>query len=140
MVEVPMIVTRQEAARVLADQKAGRTGTVEPDVASTTKIWEFGTRALPVMVQAEAALWEAIVGGRPLSPCMAALAVALHQAWPGQFNFADCACRGEYLELTKCHEKPGPPCARRLWLEEMRERMIMPPAIETAQTITPGRG
>lgn len=134
-----MIVTRQEAAQVLSAQKEGRTGTIEPDEGATTKIWAFGDRALPVMVQAEAVLWEAIAAGRPLTPCMAALALALHRAWPGQFTFQDCACRGEYLELTRCHEKPGAPCARRRWIEEMRERAIMPAAITTAQTLRPER-
>lgn len=134
-----MIVRRKDIAAVLAKYREGRTGTIEPSEGDTTKIWAFGQRALPVMAQAEAALWEAMQA--PLAPCMAALAVALHQAEPGLFRFGNCRCNDDYLELSRCHERPDTSvCDRRLWLEQMRDRMRMPASIDTPQTIKPVRG
>jgi len=132
-----MIVNRAEIAAILAAHKQVRTGTVQPGADTVTKLFTFGQRTLPVLVQAEAVFWEA--QGAPLTPRMAALGLALHQAEPGQFRFDGCSCSGQYLALTQCHDKPGPPCARRRWLDQLRERVTMPPNIETPQIIKPVR-
>lgn len=133
-----MIVKRHEVIAALAAQDPGRTGTIEASATDTTLIWAFGKRVLPVLIQAEAVFWEALT--HPMTPCMANLALALHQAEPSQFQFGNCGCAGQHLDLTKCDQKRGgTPCDRRIWLQQLRDRAVMPPNIETTVTITPHR-
>lgn len=111
-------------------------GFLKPSQEDATTIATYAERILPLVFQAEALLLER---GQVDTPKEAALALALHQAEPEAFAFADCHC-GKLLQQGDCHFRPSAPCSRVRWLDQLRERCAMPANVTLAPIPMPQRG
>ena len=132
-----MIVTRLQFLSTMSRlRRKDRQGLIKPSPDDATAIALYAERILPLAIQAEALLLER---GKVETPKEAALALALHQAEPEIFAFADCQC-GKLLQQDDCHFRPGQPCSRIAWLDRLRERATMPANVVLAAIPMPERG
>lgn len=109
-----MIVRQAEFLEIIARLQPDRMGFVHPKDGDVTKLVVYASRLLAVQVQAQRLFWESDAAID--TPARAAMALALHEAEPADFDFPRCVC-GPY-PLTAC--PPEGSCARKAWVEQCR--------------------